>query len=153
MPSFLSTPRFVFTWVIAAGLLLSSCDAPVKTPNPPEPEQKPTEAAQASAAPSPPSAVPEAPASAPTPEAPQPEIPTDPTLEIREEGNKIVVKGWLSSRYQAQDIINGLTSSFPDAEVINELQTDPGVTEVGWGNRVLELVVPLLGGTTDARFF
>lgn len=137
--------------------LLVACDAPVKTPSlPPQAEQTPPPATPEPApappaTPAPPAPVAAAPEPAPVPPAPEP--PLKPILEVREQGNKITLSGHLSSRFQIADIVSGITSNFPDAEIVNNLTADARIEEVRWGNRVNDLLLPLIHHLEDARFY
>lgn len=135
---------------LSALMVAVSCDAPVKMPAPP---QQPQVESPPPAPTSPPVAAAPTPPAVPPSPAPEPEIPEGPILEVREEGKKITISGWISSRFQAADIVNGITNNFPEGEIVNELQTDSRIPEVRWGNRAMDLILPLLGNVEDARFY
>ena len=138
---------------LSALMVAVSCDAPVKMPAPPQQPQ--VESPPPAPTPPPVAAAPTLPAVSPPVQAPAPEpaIPEGPILEVREEGKKITISGWISSQFQAADIVKGITYSFPEGEIVNELQTDSRIPEVRWGNRVMDLILPLLGNVEDARFY
>lgn len=132
-----------------------ACQKPVKTASneplkPADPiaktETAPTEAPPA---PAPPAADP-TPAPAPATDA---ALPTKPTLEVKEVGDTITISGTLSSRYQAADIVNGITARFPDAKVIDNLKVNSDLDELRWANRVNDLLMPFLFHVDEARFY
>ena len=111
---------------------------------------KPDPAIEAEAA-SPPDPF-EAPNAAPEAEAPP--APSGPALEVREDeaAGKIFLAGTISSKYQKEDLVRNLATTFGSMEIVDELSVDRTVTEVVWGNRIGDLLLPFLESAENARF-
>lgn len=110
-----------------------------------------TEPAAEAVAESPPETA-EAPEMKPEPETPP--APSGPVLEVREDeaAGKIFLSGTISSKYQKEDLIRDLGTTFASMEIVDELSVDKAVTEVVWGNRIGDLLLPFLQSAENARF-
>lgn len=136
---------------LAVSLILTACDQGSDAPTPPSDEPDPAEATTPAPAPESP------PASEPEPEKPSPPQETAPRgalLEMKEsaDGKTITVTGHLSSEYQVRDLGDNLKYAFPELTIVNEVKFDPEAQEVVWGNRVTDLLIPLVTSVEEAYF-
>lgn len=79
------------------------------------------------------------PPAAPAPEEPAPDLPrAEPELYVAIEGDRLIVRGALTSRIQQERILETLEREFPDLKIEKDLKLEYHRIPVGWGNRVAD---------------
>lgn len=132
-------------------LSLASCDRKPSGAPSPGGESTPVELSAPDPTPDPDTETVQDSSEAPDPEPPAPK---GALLEMKEsaDGKTITVTGHLSSEYQVKDLADNLKYAFPDLTIVSEVKFAPEASEVVWGNRVTDLLVPLVTTVDEAYF-